>query len=74
MARGSWTRFWRVTVPSIMDVIAITVMLSTIWTFNSFNTVYVLTNGGPGRPHPNPADAGLSNTACSAASSAREPP
>ncbi len=43
----AWTRFWRVTVPSIMDVIAVTVMLSTIWTFNSFNTVYVLTNGGP---------------------------
>ncbi len=43
----AWARFSRVTVPSIMDVIAITVMLSTIWTFNSFNTVYVLTNGGP---------------------------
>ncbi len=44
---GSWARFRNVTLPSIADVIAITVMLSTIWTFNSFNTVYVLTGGGP---------------------------
>ena len=43
----AWTRFIRVTVPSIMDVILVTVMLSMIWTFNSFNTVYVLTAGGP---------------------------
>lgn len=44
---SSWERFRHVTLPSIADVIAITVMLSTIWTFNSFNTVYVLTGGGP---------------------------
>jgi multiple sugar transport system permease protein len=44
---GAWARFRHVTIPSIADVIAITVMLSLIWTFNSFNTVYVLTNGGP---------------------------
>ena len=44
---GAWRRFRHVTVPSILDVIAITVMLSCIWTFNSFNTVYVLTGGGP---------------------------
>lgn len=44
---GAWTRFRHITVPSIIDVIAITVMLSTIWTFNSFNTVFVLTGGGP---------------------------
>ena len=44
---GAWARFRNVTLPSIADVVAITVMLSTIWTFNSFNTVYVLTNGGP---------------------------
>jgi multiple sugar transport system permease protein len=44
---GAWSRFWNVTIPCILDVVAITVMLSTIWTFNSFNTVYVLTGGGP---------------------------
>ena len=42
-----WQRFSRVTVPSIADVIAVTVMLSSIWTFNSFQMVYVLTGGGP---------------------------
>jgi multiple sugar transport system permease protein len=44
---GTWARFRNVTLPSMSDIIAITVMLSTIWTFNSFNTVYILTNGGP---------------------------
>jgi multiple sugar transport system permease protein len=44
---GVWARFTRITLPSIADVIAITVMLSGIWTFNSFNTVFILTNGGP---------------------------
>lgn len=44
---GAWSRFRNVTLPSIADVVAITVMLSTIWTFNSFNTVFVLTGGGP---------------------------
>jgi multiple sugar transport system permease protein len=43
----SWTRFRHITLPSIIDVVAITAMLSTIWTFNSFNTVFVLTGGGP---------------------------
>jgi multiple sugar transport system permease protein len=44
---SGWARFRNVTIPSITDVIAVTVMLSTIWTFNSFNTVFVLTGGGP---------------------------
>jgi multiple sugar transport system permease protein len=44
---SGWAQFCNVTVPSIMDVIAVTVMLSLIWTFNSFNTVFVLTGGGP---------------------------
>jgi len=44
---GAWTRFIRVTIPSIADVIAVTVMLSSIWTFNSFHNVFILTGGGP---------------------------
>jgi multiple sugar transport system permease protein len=44
---GAWQRFSRITLPSIADVIAVTVMLSSIWTFNSFNIVYILTGGGP---------------------------
>lgn len=44
---SAWQRFWKVTLPSMRDVIAITVMLSAIWTFNSFHMVFILTNGGP---------------------------
>ena len=44
---SAWARLRFITVPSILDVIAVTVMLSLIWTFNSFNTVFILTNGGP---------------------------
>lgn len=44
---NAWSRFRNITVPSILDVIAITVMLSSIWTFNAFHTVYILTGGGP---------------------------
>lgn len=41
-------RFRNVTLPSLSNVIAITCMMSTIWTSNSINYVYILTGGGPG--------------------------
>ncbi len=44
---GTVRRFFSVTLPQMRGVIAVTVMLSTIWTFNSFEMVYVLTGGGP---------------------------
>ena len=44
---GMWRRFWHVTLPQLRDIMAITVMLSAIWTFNSFHMVFILTNGGP---------------------------
>lgn len=40
-------RFWMITLPGVMNVLIITFMLSTIWTANSINFVYVLTGGGP---------------------------
>jgi multiple sugar transport system permease protein len=40
-------RFWMITLPGVMNVLVITFMLSTIWTANSINFVYVLTGGGP---------------------------
>ncbi|MCC6312448.1 MAG: sugar ABC transporter permease [Thermomicrobiales bacterium] len=43
-----WRRFWDITVPSIRHVLIITTLLSTIWTMNDFNIVYVMTRGGPG--------------------------
>ncbi len=38
----------RVVVPSMKKVILIVLTLETIWTFNSFDIVFVLTKGGPG--------------------------
>ncbi len=41
-------RFRHVTLPSLRNIIIIVVLLSTIWTFNDFQIVYILTKGGPG--------------------------
>ncbi len=40
-------RFFNVTIPSMKKVIIIVFTLTTIWTFNSFNIIFVLTGGGP---------------------------
>ena len=40
-------RYRHVTLPGLSSVIFITVMLSTIWTANNFNLIYILTGGGP---------------------------
>ena len=40
--------FWHITLPNLASVILVTVMLSAIWTTNSIQYVYILTNGGPG--------------------------
>jgi ABC-type sugar transport system permease subunit len=44
---NAWQRFWAVTVPSLRPVIIVTVLLSSIWTANSFENVWLLTQGGP---------------------------
>jgi ABC-type sugar transport system permease subunit len=44
---NAWQRFWNVTIPSIRQVIIVTVLLSSIWTANSFENVWLLTQGGP---------------------------
>ena len=43
-----WQRFWHITVPSLRTVILVVTILSTIWTFNDFGIVWLLTGGGPG--------------------------
>jgi multiple sugar transport system permease protein len=40
--------FRYITLPGLKHVIFITVLLSTIWTLNDFNIIYILTRGGPG--------------------------
>lgn len=42
-------RFWLVTVPAVKKLFVVTGLLVTIWTFNSFNVIFVLTGGGPMR-------------------------
>lgn len=40
-------RFWYVTMPNLRYLSTIVTMLAVIWTFNSFDIVYVMTKGGP---------------------------
>lgn len=42
-------RFLHVTLPLLAPVFKITILLTTIWTFNYFDLVYAMTGGGPGR-------------------------
>ncbi|RMH38366.1 MAG: sugar ABC transporter permease [Gammaproteobacteria bacterium] len=43
----AWRRFRHVTLPGIRHVILVVVLLSTIWTTNSFEAVWLMTQGGP---------------------------
>jgi ABC-type sugar transport system permease subunit len=43
----SWKRLLYVVIPQIGPVIRITVLLTTIWTANYFDIIYVMTQGGP---------------------------
>jgi ABC-type sugar transport system permease subunit len=40
-------RFWHVTLPSIRPVLAVAALLVTVTSMQVFDSVYVLTNGGP---------------------------
>ncbi len=42
-----WQRIWYVTLPMMRNIIAITVLFSTIVTFANFDIVQILTAGGP---------------------------
>jgi multiple sugar transport system permease protein len=45
---STFQRFRHITLPGLRYVIAVTVLLSTISTFNTFGLVYLMTGGGPG--------------------------
>jgi multiple sugar transport system permease protein len=45
---SAWQRFLHITLPGLRYVMVVTVLLSTIWTFNNFDLVWLLTQGGPG--------------------------
>jgi ABC-type sugar transport system permease subunit len=44
---GAWKRFTNVSLPGIRHVVLVVVLISTIWTTNSFEAIYLLTQGGP---------------------------
>lgn len=44
---GRIQQFWNITVPQLRGVITTVVLLSFIWNFQHFETLYVMTSGGP---------------------------
>ena len=42
-----WQRFRAVTFPWIRHTVIVVILLSSIWTANSFENVWLLTQGGP---------------------------
>ena len=44
---SAWRRFLDVTLPAIRSVILVVVLLSSIWTANSFENIWIMTQGGP---------------------------
>ncbi len=44
---NGWRKFWSVTVPLIRPAMVPAIMLGTIWTFNNFNVIYFISEGGP---------------------------
>ncbi len=45
---GAWQRFRHITLPGLRPVSSTVILLSTIWTFNMFPVIFLLTRGGPG--------------------------
>ncbi|WP_372671175.1 ABC transporter permease [Amycolatopsis kentuckyensis] len=43
-----WQRFVHITLPGLRPVMIVTVLLSSIWTFNNFDLIWLMTQGGPG--------------------------
>ncbi|MBN1770960.1 MAG: extracellular solute-binding protein [Deltaproteobacteria bacterium] len=44
---GAWTRFWRITLPMIRSSLVPAVVLGSVWTFNMFNVIYLVSGGDP---------------------------
>ena len=36
-----------ITLPMLRNVLLVATLLSSLWTFNDFNVIYILTKGGP---------------------------
>ena len=46
---GAWQRFWRITFPMLRPVTFFILVIETIVGFQVFDTIYVMTGGGPNR-------------------------
>ena len=44
---GAWSRFLHVTLPQLRSVILVVLLLRTIWMFNKFDIIWLMTRGGP---------------------------
>ncbi len=44
---NAWQRFFHITLPELSSVMFVVALLRTIWTFNDFQLIYILTGGGP---------------------------
>ncbi len=44
---NAWQRFRHVTLPGLQYTLIVSILLSTIFTMNGFNVIYLLTSGGP---------------------------
>jgi len=44
---NAWRQFWSVTFPSLRPVIAVTMVVKTVWALKEFDLIYVMTGGGP---------------------------
>ncbi|MCU0610696.1 MAG: sugar ABC transporter permease [Candidatus Eisenbacteria bacterium] len=41
-----WQRLWRITIPLLRPVLVPAISLGVIWTFNNFNVIWLVSNGG----------------------------
>lgn len=46
---GRWQLFRHVTLPQLRAIITVVLLMEVIWNFQHFETIYVLTGGGPAR-------------------------
>ncbi len=44
---SAWRQFLHITLPGLRYVIIVVTLLSSIWTFNTFGLIFLLTGGGP---------------------------
>ena len=44
---SAWQRFWHITLPQLKGIIFIILLLRAVWMFNDFDTIWLLTEGGP---------------------------